>query len=129
MDFYLTFGWDKTSEEIFVEVEIPAGAYLAVAFGQSLEKCDMILFQAMIDAPLMSDCSYEEGVVEYLDQQQDWISEVIDYGSRYHKLFKARRVIDTGDPDDFIFQLDREMIIGYQYSKDGTDFEPHKFEN
>ena len=33
MDFYLTFGWDKTSEEIFVEVEIPAGAYLAVAFG------------------------------------------------------------------------------------------------
>lgn len=89
----------------------------------------MILFDAKMTDPEMSDCFHEEGNIQYLDAQQDWTSEIVDYGSRQHKLFKARRAIDTGDPDDFAFQLDKEMVIGYQLSGEGhAAYQPHNFE-
>ena len=51
MDTYLTISWDKVSEEVLFQVEMPADSYLAIAFGRSLEKCDMILFQSDMETP------------------------------------------------------------------------------
>ena len=54
---------------------------------------------------------------------------MIDYGSRRTKLFTARRALDTGDPDDFAFQLDREMVIAYSFSVSTLRFENEPFDN
>ncbi len=51
--------------------------------------------------------------------------EVVDYGSRRNKLYRATRALDTGDKSDFMFQLDREMVLAYQYSKTKMDYERH----
>ena len=65
--------------------------------------------------------------MDYIDEVQDWVSHVVDYGSRHMKLFTARRALDTGDEQDFTFQIDREMTIGYQYSTTTSDFHSNTF--
>ena len=70
MDCYLTIGWDTATEEVLFQVEMPADAYLALAFGGSdLAKCDMLLFQSHIDGPELKDCYYEEGNDDFIDAQ------------------------------------------------------------
>lgn len=51
------------------------------------------------------------------DDTQDWQTEVADFGSRYEKLFTARRKLDTGDPEDFAIQLDRQFEIMFEVSR------------
>lgn len=51
------------------KVQMPSDSYLALAFGASLDKCDMVLFQSDMISPTMSDCFYEEGNLNYVDFQ------------------------------------------------------------
>ena len=106
---------------------MPVDAHLVFGFGSRLEACDMLLFQSSMQESKITDCYYDSKREEYVDTQQDWMLEVLDYGSRRNKLYKARRAIDTGDKSDFMFQLDREMVLAYQYSKTKTDYERHEF--
>ena len=46
---------------------MPSDAYLAIAFGSSLDNCDMILFQSKMEDPTTLDCNYEDGIVDYKD--------------------------------------------------------------
>ncbi len=73
----------------------------------------------------VTDCYYDSKREEYVDTQQDWMLEVTDFGSRRNKLYRATRALDTGDKSDFMFQLDREMVLAYQYSKTKIDYERH----
>lgn len=86
---------------------MPADATLALAFGKSLKRCDMVVFESDISSPKMTDCFFEKDDLEHVDAHQDWFAEYTDYGSRHQKLFTARRALDTSDADDFAFQLDR----------------------
>ena len=122
--------WEKDRDEILFQVEMPVDSYLAIAFGTNLEACDMILFTTDEKrGPDMKDCFYEQDNPEFVDTNQDWFTEVFDYGSRRNKLFSARRALDTGDDQDFAFQLDRQMVLGYQFSSQTTLFEDHHFPN
>ena len=49
------------------------------------------------------DCYYQRGDDKFIDDKQDWTSEVIDFGSRHYKMMTARRALDTGDSNDFMF--------------------------
>ena len=68
-DCELSIEWDKTTEEVILQVIMPSDAYLAIAFGSSLDKCDMILFESKMDDPTTTDCNYEDGIVDYKDWQ------------------------------------------------------------
>ena len=129
-DFTMKIRWEKATEEIVFQVEMPVNSYLAVAFGSNLDQCDMIVFTTdEAKGPAMEDCFYEMDNPEYIDANQDWFTEVYDYGSRRNKLFTTRRSLDTGDDNDYAFQLDKQMVIGYQYSAATTLFEDHHFPN
>ena len=69
-----------------------------------------------MDDSKVSDCHLSKNDVQFLDNQQDWVTEVFDYGSRRNKLITARRALDTSDLDDFMFQLDKEMVLAYSFS-------------
>lgn len=125
----MQISWDTDLDEIIFQVEMPNDAYLAVAFGSNLENCDMLLFQSEKNKERIQDCFLEGDDPEFLDLHQDWMSEIVDYGSRHNKLFTARRALDTEDLQDFAFQLDREMTIGFQYSTDTSNFDMHEIMN
>jgi len=50
-DFIVNISWEPATEEIIFQVEMPTDAYLAFAFGASMEECDMILFQSDLHNP------------------------------------------------------------------------------
>ena len=50
------------------------------------------------------------------------MTEIVDYGSRRNKLITARRALDTSDLDDFMFQLDKEMVLAFSYSIDSSQY-------
>jgi hypothetical protein len=103
VDIELGISLDIEREEVEFVVEMPIGAHLALGYGAKTTHCDMLLFKADLDYSRVMDCYHHSGEVEYIDSQQDWTSEILDYGSRRTKMFKARRALDTGDPNDFMF--------------------------
>ena len=38
----------------------------------------------------------------------------------------TRRAMDTGDEQDAIFELDKDIIMSYALRKDGAEFEKHE---
>ena len=108
---------------------MPVDAHMAIGYGAKTTYCDMLLFQSHILHSRVLDCFHHSGESEYIDKQQDWTTEIVDYGSRRTKLFTARRALDTGDPDDFMFQLDREMVIAYSFNVGSVQFENQDFDN
>ena len=101
---------------------MPSDSKLAVALGPHKNKSDMILFQSDLLTPSMSDCTYDNGTW-YDDHEQDWVYDITDDGSRRQKLFTARRALETTEENDFIFQVDREVEIGYYFERSGFLFD------
>jgi len=106
---------------------MPTDGHLAVGFGPSAHTFDMVLFKSFLEQPTVEDCFIDASSTQFIDKQQDWITEIVDFGSRRNKLFKAKRALDTGDIEDFIFQLDREMAVGFSFSKQTTVYNKHEF--
>ena len=105
-DIMATMAWDKHEDELIFKVEMPTDTQLSFIFGaDTTKKCDMVIFDSSMGNPHVNDCTYDaralEGMTVRHDSHQDWFVEVGDYGSRYNKLFMARRKLDTGDSDDF----------------------------
>ena len=110
----MAISWDSISEEIIFAVTIPADAYLAIAFGSDRSDRDMIVFDSDINKPTFNDCELFKDNTFGPDIQDDWDSKVNDLGSRYLKNFETRRALESTDPTDFTFQLDREILFGFQ---------------
>ena len=125
-DMNMSISWDSDLDEIIFQVEMPNDAYLAVAFGSNFLNCDMLLFLSEKNKERIQDCFLEGDDPDFIDLHQDWMTEIVDYGSRYNKLFTARRALDTEDVQDFAFQLDRETTIGFHYSTESSNFEKHE---
>lgn len=100
-DFTLRVSWDPESDEITFASEMPADAYLAIAFGARMDDCDMLVFQSGMAGSSVRDCVLSQGDAVDFDGLNDWSSDVRDYGSRRNKLITARRPADTLDEQDF----------------------------
>lgn len=52
----MTISWDAFSEEIHFVVDLPSDSLLALAFGSTQSERDMVLYDAQMSAPYMTDC-------------------------------------------------------------------------
>ena len=78
----------------------------------------MLLFDANMGSPYLTDCELFKDNTVRPDAQQDWVHTANDLGSRYQKHFTSRRGLESPDENDFAFQIDRELLFGYQLIKD-----------
>ena len=101
---------------------MPSDSKFAVALGPHSKKCDMILFHSDLLTPTLNDCTYDNGSW-YDDLEQDWVYDITDDGSRRQKLFTARRSLETSEENDLVFQLDKEVEIGYYFSRSAALFD------
>ena len=59
-DAKLTVTQDLEAEEVILRVEMYVNAYLALAFGSSLDRCDMVLLNSDEENPWLSDWHLEQ---------------------------------------------------------------------
>ena len=116
---------DLEQEEIVLETIMPRDTYFAIGFGYSMIETDMILWQSppFVNVSDLWATEFDEPEVDETDNLT-WESDFIEAGQMVK--ITTRRPMDTGDVQDAIIELDKEMMMSYAVSTSSATFEKHE---
>ena len=115
-DFYIEM--EGYFSDLIITVVIPNKYYLALAFGQTHIDTDMLIFVANGPDSVVYDL-YSTGFEEPAkDDNQDIevISKIYEADTKLVR-FEIERPLDTGDPEDFVFEYDCPISMSFATSE------------
>ena len=105
---------------------MPAGTYFAIGFGYTMIDTDMIIWKAYSEENAEA---VDLWATEFDRPEADKVNNLVwksDYKTD-EELWEiiTRRPLDTGDSQDAIIELDKELMMSYAFRTESAEFEKH----
>lgn len=106
----------ERTEEIELIAEVPNNSYLGLGWCNSMIDCDMITWHADGQNSYAVDRYSTGNVTPLPDAKQNYSTILRPSFDGNGIIFKSIRKIDTGDRDDYVVELDKDLTLNYAFN-------------